>query len=217
MITLALALIPTFAQPAGFVPPLQATIIKACQKPATCGCPAAECEATYASFNAPISVYACFAELDCAATCAKDAGAPGSVAFTKCIAPEAIQANAKTHKAQAIKASCAHMTTCGCAPANCEATFTATPETLDGTMFACSASLPCATICAPNAGQPGGVAYETCIAPAMAKVQQTVQSAAEMQRRHHQTMMGIIGNMGATKQRVDIYDDNGQYLRTEER
>ncbi|MCA9546306.1 MAG: hypothetical protein KC613_18000, partial [Myxococcales bacterium] len=107
---------------------------------------------------------------------------------------------------------------CGCGKPTCVEEFTQAGGSLSTTVFTCFAGLDCQAVCDPQAGSPGHVAFDTCLAPEQNRVMRQNAQASELQRKRHQMMMGIINNMGATpKQRVDIYDQNNQYIRTEER
>ncbi|MEZ4472258.1 MAG: hypothetical protein R3F60_15975 [bacterium] len=67
-------------------------------------------------------------------------------------------------RAARIDAACARHMACGCEMTDCAATYR--QSEVPGGVFACIASLECAALCAPDAGQPGSVAAQKCFSEA---------------------------------------------------
>ncbi|MCB9548876.1 MAG: hypothetical protein H6706_23985 [Myxococcales bacterium] len=177
----------------------------------------------------------CFSEAAMAAAAAADpafGGEPAAPAMPAMPEPPALPAAAPAMPATAaavaappaaagpegiIQQACGRPAACGCpaaGSADCVSTAGATAAQVGIELYQCIAGLECAAVCDPQAAAPGSVAHTRCFGPAMARVQAGVNQAARLQAQHHQMMMGIIGNMGATRG-VKVYDQNGVLIREE--
>lgn len=174
-----------------------------CNKDAACGCGDTGCDGLIGIAAAlPESVWRCLGEIVDSCSC-DEAGAQACF--------QAGQAEIAKNLARTLpKNICTKQDICGCGWDDCKQQLSknANDDTLG--LLQCWNGLDCKGICSStqDPSTPAGM----CLAQAQQRVQQNAATASEQQRRHHQTMMGIIGNMGA--QRVDHYDANGVYQGT---
>ena len=201
----------------------------ACQKEVGCGCSNGldACIAGYTKANIEPATAACVAHQGCDALCEKPAaGPPGTKLHAACLTPEALSQAKVQFKENAILALCANARRCGCdqrEPKTCaEAMIKSAPD-VSGAFFACAAAQPCDAMCDPNTSKPGGAISTRCGQPeAQAAADLTakttamiIQMSTAMQQQMHRTTMGIIRNMAPTQTRVDVYDAQGNFLRSE--
>ena len=130
-------------------------------------------------------------------------------------------------KQNAVVAMCAAARRCGCekrTPAECAPSVIADAPDVSGAFFACVSQQPCEELCHPNPTRPGGGIQTRCMQPALEAssavqalrtTQLMLQLNLQMQQRMHETTMGIIRNMAPSPTRVDVYDAQGNYLRSE--
>lgn len=203
----------------------------ACTQERTCGCGNAKghdaCVQMYVKSGLPTPTLACVAHQPCAVFCESDkAGQPGTRLHTACLTPAAQKTAQTQFTENARVAACAAFKRCGCEarpPAECAASLAVSAPKVSGAFWACAANQPCADMCAEDTHTPGGAIHTRCMLPASEALaaltaqttQMIIQMSSKMQRQMHRTTMGIIRNMAPSNTRVDVYDGQGNYLRTE--
>lgn len=200
----------------------------ACTREQACGCSKGvdACVDMFVKADLPIATLACVAHEPCEVICENEnAGMPGTKLHTHCLAPSAKARVTEQFTQGARVAACETGRRCGCEPRDVKACVAdmATSPNISGHFWACAASQPCKDFCDPNTSKPGGGVHTRCMLPSTAKMraataqslQNTLKLNAQMQQRMHRTTMGIIRNMAPTPTRVDVYDANGNYIRSE--
>lgn len=201
----------------------------ACTQLKQCGCgpelPA--CVDMYVRASLPAGAVACVARQPCPIICeSENSGQPGTKLHAACLTPEAMSAASAHFLDNARVAACAASKRCGCeerAPNACAAHLAQVAPDVSGEFWACVANQPCTDVCDENTHKPGGGIHTRCMIPAtealMKLTAQTTQLmitlSSQMQQRMHQTTMGIIRNMAPSPTPIDVYDQNGNYLRSE--
>lgn len=200
----------------------------ACTQEHACGCSKSvdACINMFVKAELPTGALACVAHQPCKVICENEnAGQPGTALHANCLSAPA-QAKAEADfRAKAHIASCATGRRCGCEPRDIKACAAdlATNPGISGQFWACAASQPCADFCDPATTKPGGGIHTRCMLPSTAKIraltaqslQATMKLSSQMQQQMHRTTMGIIRNMAPNPTRVDVYDANGNYIRSE--
>lgn len=192
------------------------TIVKACTQAAKCGCAEEECVLNFrAASGLPLASLSCLSDLECPKLCDTGAEFTQRPAYKQCFDPQVWPALKVSEKARSIGQYCEKLSTCGCAEAECQESFTKNTTSFGQDLFVCLNALSCGAVCEPKALTEGSQGHLGCIKPAMDR--QKSQQALELARMRstHNTNMSIIRAIGGTGTKVRVYDANGSYLRTE--